>query len=315
MILFPGETLDDRKNTTSGYSSAGGAEKFGTIDASVINVVNVNAQTVSSGWVYAGNISANQITSDTINADRIGASSITATKLASNSVTADKIEANSVTSAKINVSSLSAISANLGNVNVGGSSDSLGTIVVKNGSGTEISKLNQSGIIVRNTRGLFLEGTTGGHYWDLSVDSSNNSVMSLADSNSFYMQNYDGNTNLFTVSSSNGGYFDKQGFAMGNGSSDSSKPRVIKCGSAGAYISGDSYKDITISFGYTFGSDNPFVTATVSSTNGSLGGVHEWNVGLDSFSTSGCHAKVRNVHMATGSGDLQVDWIAVGRTS
>jgi len=314
MILFPGETLDERKNTTSGYSSAGGAEKFGTIDASVINVVNVNASTVTSSWVYAGNISANQITSDTISADRIASSSITATKLASNSVTADKIESNAVTASKISVSTLSAIVANLGNAVVGGSADSLGTLVVKNSDGTEIAKLNQSGIIVRNTRGLFFEGTTSGHYWDLQVDGSNNSVMSLADSNAFYMQNYAGDTNLFTVSSSNGGYLDKQGYIMGNGSNDNTKPRVIKCGTAGAYITSDSYKDITISFGYTFGSDNPFVTATVSATNGSLGGVHEWNVGLDSFSTSGCHAKVRNLHMASGSGDLQIDWIAVGRT-
>lgn len=315
MILFPGETQTSRNSTSDGaYGSGGGSERFGTIDASVINVSNVNAVTVSSSWVYAGNLSANQITSDTLSSDRIASSSITATKIASNAVESDKIAANAVTAAKISVSSLSAITANLGNVEVGGNSDSLGTIVVKNSSGTEIAKLNQSGVIIRNTRGLFFEGTTSGHYWDMQVDSSNNSVMSLADANTFYLQNYDGNTNLFTVSSSNGGYFDKTGFVLGNGSTNASdhKPRIIKCGSAGAYINNDSYKDIVISFGYTF-DENPFVTASCSSTNGSLGGVHEWNVGLDSFSTSGCHAKVRNVNFASGSGDLTVDWIAMGR--
>jgi hypothetical protein len=59
----------------------------GTIDASVVNVINLNADNITSGtivadsvksnWVYAGNINASQINAGTISGDRINGGTIT----------------------------------------------------------------------------------------------------------------------------------------------------------------------------------------------------------------------------------------------
>lgn len=293
MILFPGETIDSRKTTSLGYGNIGGSERFGTINADLINVINVVAKTVTAEWVYAGNLNANQIT--------VG------------DIASDRIRTNFLATAQATITTLSAIVANLGNVVVGGDADSLGTIVVKNSSAVEIAKLNQSGIIIRNTRGLFLEGTTGGQYWDLQVDASNNSRMSLASANKFYVYDFAGTTEYLTASN-DGVYGKAAGGLMGNGrtSSINDSPRVIKTGSAEVAIVADSYGTMQINFGYTFAS-NPYVVAVVTETGGTLGGPHEWNVGVNQFdSGQHCHAQVRNVHMATGTGTLQINWIAVG---
>jgi len=130
------------------------------IDGGKLYTGTVTADTVRSSWVYAGNISANQITTGSLSADRISG----------------------------------------GTLQIGGSADYLGTIVVKNSGGTEITKLNSAGVIVRNTRGLFFEGTTGGTYWDFQVNNANQAVTSLPTSNQFFMRNYAGNDNYFTVS-------------------------------------------------------------------------------------------------------------------
>ena len=65
----------------------------GTIDASVVNVINLNADNITSGtivadsvksnWVYAGSINANQITAGSISGDRINGGTITGVTIVS----------------------------------------------------------------------------------------------------------------------------------------------------------------------------------------------------------------------------------------
>lgn len=132
-----------------------------TITTGYINALNVQAATVKTDWVYAGNISANQINAGTLSADYITGGSLT----------------------------------------IGGSSDSLGTIVVKNSSNVEVTKLNRSGIIVRNTQGLFFESVTSLDYFKLQNNGSSEAVLTLPNTNKFYIKNSAENVNLFTVSS------------------------------------------------------------------------------------------------------------------
>lgn len=321
MIQFPGDDQRGGGTRSGSYGASGGAERFGQIDASIINVTNLNASNITAGSIDGSRITANtvtatQIAADAITTSELAANSVSTSKIVANAVETDKIAANAVTATKISVSSLSAVSANLGNVVVGGSADALGTLVVKNSSSVEIAKLNQSGIIVRNTRALFFEQTSAGSYWDLSVNSSNQALTSLPSTNEFRMVDFAGTTDLFTVSTAKGSYARPVGGVLGNGQATNlnDSARVMKSGSSAVHINSDSYGDITINFGYTFSTStsNPFVVATVSNTTGSLGGVHEWNCGVDSFSGSGCHAKVRNVYGASGTGDISVDWHALG---
>lgn len=166
-----------------------------------ISTPKLQANAVTANEIATNAITSGKIAANAIIAGKIAANAVTANEISSNAITADKILAGAVTASKINVSSLSAISASLGSVTVGGSGDSLGTISIRNSSNTEISKLNNSGIIVRNTRGLFFEQTNGGNYWDLSVNSANQAVMSLPSTNQLFIKNFAGTTNLFTVSS------------------------------------------------------------------------------------------------------------------
>ncbi len=55
-----GETIVNGSNVTTG-----------TIDADLVNVIHVKAESVESDWVYAGEINANQITVGTLSGDRI----------------------------------------------------------------------------------------------------------------------------------------------------------------------------------------------------------------------------------------------------
>ena len=169
---------------------------------------------------YVGKITGTIIKDGTVAAAKIVANSITANQIASNTITANQISANTITGGQINASSVASsvgsflsLNANQitagtmvadrisgGSLTIGGNSDSLGTISVRNSSNTEITKLNNSGIIVRNTRGLFFEQTTSGQYGDIQVNSSNQMSISLPTTNQFFIKDYNENDNLFTVS-------------------------------------------------------------------------------------------------------------------
>lgn len=134
-----------------------------------VNALNVTAQSVSASWVYAGNINASQITAGTLSANFISGGSLV----------------------------------------IGGSSDALGTIVVKNSSNVEIAKLNSSGIIVRNTRGLFFESVSSGDYFSIQNNSSSEAVFILPNSNKFLIKDSAGTTNLFTINASGSSFLER----------------------------------------------------------------------------------------------------------
>lgn len=225
--------------TASGYISVGGAAadvnaNATTVDGGKITALSVTATQIAAGAITtakisAGAITANEIASNAITAAKINADAVTASKIQAGAVSASKLDsdvisgglivanllsASRITTGTLNASLVSVTNLNASNIttgtlsasyisggtlNIGGSEGSY--ISVRNSSNTEIARINTSGIIVRNTRGLFFEQTTGGSYWDLSVNSSNQAVMSLPTTNQFFITNYAGDTNLFTVSS------------------------------------------------------------------------------------------------------------------
>lgn len=208
-----GDVVANSINLGGAYIATGGAasdiNSHGT-ELSGTKIVNLSItgtkiadDSISTPKLQANSVVADKIATNAIVAGKIDAGAIVAGKIAAGAINATNLFVDGIiTAAKMNVSSLSAISANLGAVTVGGSADVLGTISVRSSSNTEIAKLNSSGIIIRNTRGLFFEQTTAGNYWDLSVNSSNQAVMSLPTTNQFFIKNFAGSTNLFTVSSS-----------------------------------------------------------------------------------------------------------------
>lgn len=78
----------------------------GRIDATKVNVDNLNAGNIKSGTLHADRIGANSINASKLQAnsvttDKLAANSIDASKLQANAVTADKIAANAVNASKI----------------------------------------------------------------------------------------------------------------------------------------------------------------------------------------------------------------------
>jgi len=180
MIQFPGDNNNEKSTQfVGGYAVMGASERYGSIDGDKISCTNIEAKTVKAEWVYAGNINATQITAGTISADRIAA--------------------NSITAAKLSVTTLASIVTSTGDLIVGGSSDGYGTISVRDSGGTEVAKINQNGIIVRNQKAINIEGNSG-DYFQLWSDSNKDSRITLTDSNKLFITNSANNENLFTVS-------------------------------------------------------------------------------------------------------------------
>jgi hypothetical protein len=183
-------------------SPAGIAAKNGSgvttfaIDAATGNATFLG--TVAAGSIVTGYIQVGGAASD-VNG---GSTTINGGQITTGSIYAAQIAANTITANKLSIASLDAITANLGSVKVGGSSNTNGLLNVYDSSGNNISTLNNSGIIVRNTRGLFWEEASAGNYQSIECNASSQFVIHLPSSNAFYIRSNDGSTNYFTVSSS-----------------------------------------------------------------------------------------------------------------
>ncbi len=151
--------------------------------------------TIVAGSVISASIAAANITGQIVNAQIL---SVDYAKITSVAVTNAQIV--NLDAGKITTGTLSANFISGGTLVMGGGSNANGVISVLNGSGVEISRMNNSGIIVRNTRGLFWEETTGGNYQSISCNASNQFIIALPTANQFFIVDNAGSTNLFTVS-------------------------------------------------------------------------------------------------------------------
>src|SRR5258708_29006664 len=151
--------------------------------------------TIVAGSVISASIAAANITGQIVNAQIL---SVDYAKITSVAVTNAQIV--NLDAGKITTGTLSANFISGGTLVMGGGSNANGVISVLNGSGVEISRMNNSGIIVRNTRGLFWEVTTGGNYQSISCNASNQFIIALPTANQFFIVDNAGSTNLFTVS-------------------------------------------------------------------------------------------------------------------
>ncbi|MCU5554893.1 phage tail protein [Bacillus cereus] len=84
--------------TQGGSILTGDSILTGRIDATKVNVDNLNA-----GNIRSGTLNADRIGAGSINASKIAAGSITAEKVAANAITADKVAANAITADKLHV--------------------------------------------------------------------------------------------------------------------------------------------------------------------------------------------------------------------
>ncbi len=210
MIQFPTQNITPLPfPPLSEAQQVGGAEKYGIMDGAYIDVLNIGSASITS-------LNAGVINAGTLSADRIGANSITASKL--------------------NVSQLSAITADMGTLTagtiIGGSifsSSSNTKIHLDNGDyirfyagGSEKARIRgataRSGGIIQEIGDYFLANnksycvaeTNGSDFARWGVNNSNQMLVVLPTAtNQFFMRNSAEDTNLFTVSRANGGYFEQ----------------------------------------------------------------------------------------------------------
>jgi len=184
--------------------------------------VNAGAVTINGGKLTAGSVTATQIATNTLTVgtnvqigtaeDSAGVTTIIGDTVNTGYINARNVTALSVQAGWVYAGNITAGQITGGSLAIGGSADVLGTIVVKNSSGTEIAKLNNSGIIVRNTRGLFFESVASGDYFSIQNNASSQAVLTLPNSNQLLVKNSAGTTNLFTISSS--AVFSGQAFSV-----------------------------------------------------------------------------------------------------
>lgn len=106
----------------------GGHITTGTIDASVVNVTNINASNITSGTM-----SANKIQGGTIDASDVTITNLNASNITSGTMSANKIQGGTLT--------------------VGGVGDAHGKIDVVDSSGTQIGGLNSNGLQINGRFG------------------------------------------------------------------------------------------------------------------------------------------------------------------
>ena len=233
MIRFPG---DDQLENPTGQSfgafvNTGGAERFNMINANKITVFDIDASTASikDATIVTAKIGNLEVTNAKIN-------DVTASKITTGALQASQaIIAGSSTGARVQMLGGASGTAAIQLIDSGGNvtgqmlsdgtwyfGDSSGNKLFYDGSSvvllgvdldvsdgdidihdgaTNVARLNINGMIVRNTKGFFMEETTAGQYGDISVNGSNQMVVSLPSTNQYFVQSYNGATNYFTVSS------------------------------------------------------------------------------------------------------------------
>lgn len=130
----------------------------GSIDASVIDVKNINASKITSGTMSANKISGGSIDASNVTITNLNASNITSGTMSANKISGGSIDASNVTITNLNASNISSgtMSANKisgGTLTLGGNNNTNGTLVINNASGTQIGKWDKDGI--QATTGTF----------------------------------------------------------------------------------------------------------------------------------------------------------------
>lgn len=124
--------------------------KAGTIDASVISVVNLNASNIS-----AGKISADFLDAGTIDASVISVINLNASNITSGVINASLITAGSIDASVVNITNINASNIKAGNIVIGGFGSSIGELVVLDSFGGELAYFSKesriSGWVISDT--------------------------------------------------------------------------------------------------------------------------------------------------------------------
>jgi hypothetical protein len=172
MITFPGDNnkTDVSTQFSGGYGTMGASERYNSIDGDKISCTNIEAKTVTAGWVYAGNVSANQITTGSLTGIVVQSSS------GNNKIVLD--------------------TGDYLNFYIGGDLK-----CQVRGTSAGSGGLSSSGDIVIPNNKSYLIASSGG-YGGLSITGNNDLWLTMGSDNKFYVKSFDQQTNYFTVSGS-----------------------------------------------------------------------------------------------------------------
>ena len=160
----------------------------GSIDASVIEVKNINASKITSGSIDASvievkNINASKITSGSIDASVIEVKNINASKITSGTMSANKISGGSIDASDVTITNLnasnissgtmSASKINGGTLTLGGNNNTNGIMQIKNGSGTVFGTINKDGIAYSGDLTISSGGSLDVESTNFKIDSDN----------------------------------------------------------------------------------------------------------------------------------------------
>jgi len=116
----------------------------GTLDASVVNVTNINATNINTGTLNASvvnveNIDADEITTGTLDADRIASRSLDADKIKSHDITADELSTGELITQSAQIGSAVITSAHIDSIDAGKISTGTLDAITINLNGVDLS--------------------------------------------------------------------------------------------------------------------------------------------------------------------------------
>ncbi len=164
-IVMNGLVAFEDLSTTGKTTICGDNITTGTIDASIVNVVNLNASNIKSGTISADKISGGTIDGNNINVKNLNASNITSGTMSADKISGGTIDGNNITVKNLNASNITGGSLNADRISGGtmsSSSISIGgnSYYLKMGTGwtkhPEVSGLNITGNggIAMNNHGI-----------------------------------------------------------------------------------------------------------------------------------------------------------------
>ena len=174
-------------NLTDGTTTISGSNiKTGTIDASQVNVTNLNASNITSG-----NISGTRIKGGTIDGEDVNITNLNASNITSGTISGSKISGGTINGNNVSITNLSASNIKSGTLNGD-------NITVKNLSASSITTGTLNGISLKNNSisSATISGTSisGGSLSDTpySFSGSSNDTISISSSTSGTIEGYYG---------------------------------------------------------------------------------------------------------------------------
>lgn len=194
-------------NLTDGTTTISGSNiKTGTIDASQVNVTNLNASNITSGTISGTKIKGGTIDGDDVNITNLNASKITSGTISGSKISGGTINGNNVSITNLNASNIKSGTLNGDNITVKNLSASSITTGTLNGISLKNNSISSATISGTSISGGSLSNTP------YSFSGSNNDTVAINSSSSGSLEGYygsksSGNRRYALAAFNNGGRF------------------------------------------------------------------------------------------------------------